>query len=234
MSMRRATSLRGAEAPARLLIVDDHPLVRHGLAELVAAAPDLALCGETGAAGEVLPLVERLKPDLVVLDLSLKDGDGLELLRALSEAAPATPVLVSTVHDEALFAERALHAGARGYVNKSEAAETFIAAVRQVLAGKVHVSEALADRMLLQAAAPESGAGMDPASRLSKRELEVFGLIGQGCATRQISERLGLSIKTVETHRASIKRKLNLETATELTRRAAQWDLERGAQDPAP
>jgi DNA-binding NarL/FixJ family response regulator len=210
-----------------VIIVDDHPLVRHGLAKLINQEKDMEVCGEASGATDALELFTHQKADVAVIDLSLKDGDGLALIEHIRENHPSIKVLVSSMHDETLFAERVLHAGAKGYINKQEATTELIDAIRTILKGKIHLSTEMADRMLIQITDIERATETEPTERLSTRELEVFQMIGKGYATRQISEELQLSIKTIETHRASIKRKLNLETAAELTRRAVQWDLER-------
>lgn len=211
---------------SRVMIVDDHPMVRHGLAELIAEEEDFEVCGEASGAAEALRVAKETKPDMAVIDLSLKDGDGIALIQQLRSMLSGVRMLVSSMHDETLFAERALHAGAMGYINKQEATSAVLDALRQIRAGKLYLSRRMADRMLTHIVDYDRDSSKDPIERLSNRELQVFGLIGQGLATREIADHLHLSIKTIETHRASIKRKLNLETASELTRRAVQWVLE--------
>lgn len=210
----------------RILVVEDHPLVRKGLAALLEAEPDFEVCGEAEGAAEAIEHIESARPDLVIVDLSLQEGSGIELIGQIRARAKSVKILVSSMHDEQIFAERALQAGALGYVNKQEATETLVAAVRQVLAGKVYLSPAMADRVLTQLVDRGAAEDAHPVRRLSNRELQVFELLGRGQGTRQIAEQLHLSIKTVETHRESIKRKLKLETAGELTRAAVQWMLE--------
>jgi len=211
---------------ARVLLVDDHALVRRGLADLVGDEPDLEVCGEAADAAEALARVAELCPDVVVVDLSLKTGHGLDLIKRLRARDDGPKVLVLSMHDEALFAERALRAGALGYVNKQEAPAKVVEALRQVLAGKVYLSGTMTERLLKRAAGGAETGGRLPSETLSDRELTVFDMIGQGLATREIAERLHLSIKTVETYREHIKAKLGLKNSAELGRHAAQWVLE--------
>jgi DNA-binding NarL/FixJ family response regulator len=207
--------------------VDDHPVFRAGLVQVLGGEPGLAVCGEAGSAEEALGLLERLAPDLLVVDISLGGASGLELVKQVHQRRPGLPTLVLSMHDETLFAERSLRAGARGYVNKQEAVGHMIAAMRKVLSGGTYLSRRMAAR--LEGRRAEGGARPEePVATLSDRELEVFSLIGQGLGTRDIAERLGLSIKTVETYREHIKNKLLLDTATELTRRAVAWVLAQG------
>lgn len=216
-----------AGRPARVLVVDDHPVFRAGLVQVLGGEPGLAVCGEAGSAEEALGLLERLAPDLLVVDISLGGASGLELVKQVHQRRPGLPTLVLSMHDETLFAERSLRAGARGYVNKQEAVGHMIAAMRKVLSGGTYLSRRMAAR--LEGRRAEGGARPEePVATLSDRELEVFSLIGQGLGTRDIAERLGLSIKTVETYREHIKNKLLLDTATELTRRAVAWVLAQG------
>lgn len=215
-------------APARILIVDDHPLVREGLAGRIAAQRDLAVCGQAEDVEQALADVARLEPDLVIVDLALKGGHGLELLKRIKAKHPAVKTLVATMHDEADYGERALRAGALGYINKQEVPEKVIEAVRQVLGGKIYVSPRLADRLVHRAVGGATALEESPYARLSDRELEVFRFIGQGLTTRQIAARLDLSVKTVETHRENVKAKLNVRNSAELSRQAVQWVLENG------
>jgi DNA-binding NarL/FixJ family response regulator len=209
--------------PKRLLIVDDHPMMRNGLAQLIDNEGDLKVCAEADNAGQAINAVARQKFDLALVDISLPDKNGLELIKDLRALRPELPVLVVSMHDELIYAERALRAGARGYIMKQEGGQKFLQAVRQVLAGSVYVSEKMSARILENFSGnPAPGAG-SPVRKLSDREFEVFQLIGQGIATGGIAERLHLSVKTVEVHRANIKQKLNLATATELVRYAVRW-----------
>jgi DNA-binding NarL/FixJ family response regulator len=207
---------------ARVLIVDDHPIVRLGIRQMIAAEPQLAICGEADSARAALELLKSLRPDLAVVDLSLKDGSGLDLIRSLREAAPDTRVLVLSMHDEALFAERALRAGARGYIMKQEAIDGLVHAIQEVLAGRLYVSERMSQQLLerLGKDAPVTGNRL---GNLTDRELEVFELIGRGLSTAAIAARLQVSVKTVETYRSNIKTKLDLKDATDLIRFAATW-----------
>jgi DNA-binding NarL/FixJ family response regulator len=211
----------------RVLLVDDHPLVRRGLADVIAREPDLEACGEAGDIQEALVAVERTTPDVVVIDLTLKTGHGIELIETLKSRHPQLKTLVSSMHDEMLFAERVLRAGAMGYVSKQEPPETLLQAIRQVLGGEVYLSPRMTGRLLRQMARGTSPQ-TDPVDDLSNREIEVYEMIGQGLTIQQIAMRLHLSPKTVETHREKVKQKLNLKSSAELNRRAVQWVLERG------
>jgi DNA-binding NarL/FixJ family response regulator len=207
---------------ARVLIVDDHPLVRRGLTDLINAEPDLGVCGEAEDAAGGL---ERLAtdPDVVIIDISLKKGDGVELVKQVKACRPDAKILVCSMHDEAIFAPRALRAGATGYISKQEATERIIEAIRRVLGGELFLSGRMTTRFLGDRA--QSGPRRQPLAddRLSDRELAVYELIGQGCTTRAIAGKLGISIKTVETHREHIKAKLNLANSAELSRHAVLW-----------
>jgi len=209
----------------RIFLVDDHPLVRMGIAELLAHEPDLEICGEASDSPEALQKIVALTPDLAIIDLSLKSGHGIELIERVRSHGDHVRILVASMHDESLFAERALRAGAMGYFNKQECSTRLLDAVRQVLRGEIYLSPYMANR-ILHAVANGDPIDHDPIKNLSNRELEVFELIGQGLATKQIAGRLHLSPKTVETHREKIKSKLNLANSNELGRRAVQWVLE--------
>ncbi len=206
----------------RIFLVDDHPLVREWLTQLVNQQPDLVVCGEAESAPAALEALATASADLVIVDLSLKDSAGLDLIKSLQGVQPAVPTLVLSMHDEALYAERAFRAGARGYVNKRESAQKVVAAVRRVLEGKLYVSEKAAEALSGQTL---RGASLErPAiGRLSARELEVFQKLGQGIGTRQIAEDFSVSIKTVQAYCARIKEKLNVGSATELLREAVRW-----------
>lgn len=206
-----------------VLIVDDHPLFREGLVHLLQNERDLIVCGQTGTAAEALGLVEKLRPALVLLDISLPDRNGLELIKDLHTLRPELPVLVISMHDEALHAERVLRAGARGYIMKQEGGGKILDAIRRVLAGQIYVSGKMSALILERVAGQRPKGSRSPIERLSDREFEVFSLLGQGLATREIARRLHLSVKTVEVHRLNIKRKLGLRTATELVRYAVRW-----------
>jgi DNA-binding NarL/FixJ family response regulator len=211
----------------RVLLVDDHPLVRRGLADVIAREPDLETCGEAGDVQEAIREVERTKPDVVVVDLTLKTGHGIELIEKLKGHDPLIKTLVSSMHDEMLFAERVLRAGAMGYISKQEPPDMLVRAIRQVLQGEIYLSPRMTSR-LLHRMTTGSPTQTDPVQNLSNRELEVYEMIGQGLTIQQIAVRLHLSPKTVETHREKVKQKLNLKSSAELNRRAVQWVLERG------
>lgn len=207
----------------KILIVDDHPLMRKGLAMTLNAEPDLNVCGQVADAEEALSALEELKPDLAIVDISLPGMSGLELIKHMHALRPDLRTLVVSRHDEALYAERAIRAGARGYVMKLEASDMIVKAVRRVLNGGIYVSEEINERLLLGLAAGRQELAQSPLEVLSDRELEVFELTGRGLGTREIAERLHLSVKTVESYRARIKDKLNLKTAAELMQHAVQW-----------
>ena len=207
----------------KILIVDDHPLMRKGLAMTLNAEPDLNVCGQVADAEEALGALEEFDPDLAIVDISLPGMSGLELIKHMQALRPSLRTLVVSRHDEALYAERAIRAGARGYVMKLEASDMIVKAVRRVLNGGIYVSEEINERLLLGLAAGRQELAQSPLEVLSDRELEVFELTGRGLGTREIAERLHLSVKTVESYRARIKDKLNLKTAAELMQHAVQW-----------
>jgi DNA-binding NarL/FixJ family response regulator len=207
------------------MVVDDHPVVRRGLAYLINQEGDLIVCGEAEDAHEALAQVQKQRPDLAIVDLVLKQSSGIDLVKELKRRYPKLPVLVISMHEESLYAERALRAGAKGYIMKHEVDEVIMNAIRRVLKGEIYVSSAVSERILqsfTQASAQHSGASVQS---LSDRELEVFHLIGRGVKTREIAERLHVSTKTVETYRARIKLKLHLSSSGELTQFAVEWLL---------
>jgi DNA-binding NarL/FixJ family response regulator len=206
-----------------VLLVDDHPIVRQGLAELIDHEKDLSVCGMADDIHHALDQIAALSPDVIVVDISLKGGNGIELLKNIKVRYPRQPVLMLSMHDESLYAVRALRAGAAGYVMKQEATEKVLTAIRQVLNGEIYLSERMEKKMMHQLVGGRAARTGSPLEDLSDRELEVFNLIGQGHGTRQIAEELHLSIKTIESHRAHIKEKLNLKNATELVQHAIQW-----------
>ena len=210
-------------ARSKVFLVDDHPLVREHLKALLQREADLEVCGEAGEAPLALSLIGKHKPNLVILDISLKRSHGLELLKDLKQMHPSLPVLVLSMHDEALYAERALRAGARGYITKEEATVDVLSAVRKVLGGQVYLSDRMSARMVQKMVGGQSKPSASPAELLTDRELQVFQMIGRGRGTRQIAEELRVGIKTVESYRARIKEKLNLASATELLREAVRW-----------
>ena len=213
----------------RVLIVDDHPIVRQGLRRLIDQEEDLIVCGEAESTREAKGAIRELKPDVVIVDISLKQGDGIELVKDARAHYASLPILVLSMHDETIYAERALRAGANGYIMKQEATEKVLVAVRQILNQKVYVSDRIANRMLQQYISGSATQEHSPISELSDRELEVFRLIGEGHSTRRIAEELHLSIKTVESYQAHIKNKLSLKNARELVQRAIQWNIDEGA-----
>jgi DNA-binding NarL/FixJ family response regulator len=211
----------------RILLVDDHAVVRFGMSQLINRQPDLVVCGEEENASEALTAIEKLKPDLVIADISLKDSSGLELVRNMKAQYATLPVLVVSSHDESIYAEIAFRAGALGYMNKDEGLEKVLIAIRRVLSGAIYVSDALAAKMLQQQVRGKKDIHQSPVQGLSDREMEVFQLIGRWKKTKEIAEELHLSIKTIEYYREQIKRKLNLKSATELTQYATSW-VQRG------
>ncbi len=215
-----------AESRSRILIVDDHPVVRRGLRMLIDDEPDLFVCGEASDADEAIRVLDAKKPDLVIVDLSLKESSGLELIKRIKSRNAAAKMLVSSMFDESLYAERVLNAGALGYVSKQEAMEKVIEAIRCVLSGRVYLSAAMSDRMLHRLARDHQAIERSPVETLSDRELEVFEMIGRGRTTAEIAGQLHLSVKTVETHREKVKAKLGLKTAAELYQHAVRWVLE--------
>jgi DNA-binding NarL/FixJ family response regulator len=207
----------------RILIVDDHPMMRNGLAQLIGNEPDLKVSAEADTAGQAIDAVAKQKFDLALLDISLPDKNGLELIKDLLALQPELPMLVVSMHDEMIYAERVLRAGGRGYIMKQAGGEKFLAAIRQVLSGQIYVSENMSARILEIFSGRQTENSGSPVRRLSDREFEVFQLIGQGVGTRAIAEQLHLSVKTVEVHRANIKEKLGVKTATDLVRYAVRW-----------
>lgn len=212
-----------ASCTTRVLLVDDHPVVRRGLAELIDQEPGFSVCGEAQNAQEALDAVAGLQPNLAIVDVSLQGTSGIELIKDLKIRYPDMLVLVLSMHDETLYAERVLRAGARGYVMKEAATEKLMTAIRKVLSGQIYLSEKMAARALSKFVRGARDADGSPLERLSDRELQVFELIGRGRSTRQIAETLHLSVKTIESHREHIKEKLRLTTATELVQHAIQW-----------
>jgi DNA-binding NarL/FixJ family response regulator len=206
----------------RILIVDDHPVLRFGIRQMISAEPDLEVCGEADSASDARRQVAGARPDLVIVDLSLAEGTGLDLIRSLQDSAPDLPVLVLSMHDETLFAERVLRAGARGYIMKREAITGLVTAIRQVLSGRIYLSEAMA-QSVLERLGREGTVADNPLASLTTRELEVFDMVGRGLSTAVIAEQLRVSLKTIETYRSNIKTKLNLKDANDLLRFATAW-----------
>lgn len=202
----------------RVFLVDDHPIVRQGLAQLINSEPDLAVSGQGEDAYGSLRAIKENRPDLVLVDVSLKDSDGIELMKELKAQDPNLPVLILSMHDETLYAERALRAGAKGYIMKQEAPQTLLGAIRKVLDGEVYVSQKMGATLLQRMVGSKKSDGALPMDRLTDRELEIFGMIGAGLGVKEIAEKLFLSVKTVEAHREHIKEKLNLKSSAELLR----------------
>jgi DNA-binding NarL/FixJ family response regulator len=207
----------------RVFIVDDHPLVRESLASLIEQQPDMTVCGEAASAAAAFAGIEATRPDVAVVDLTLGGRSGLDLIKDLRQSRPEVAVLVLSMHDEELYAERALRAGARGYIMKREATRTVVEAIRRVHSGQVHLSDHLAKALAEKLVSGTSSAPESPITRLSDRELEVFRLVGLGRATREIAETLHLSAKTVQAYYVRIKEKLGLAGANELLREAIRW-----------
>jgi DNA-binding NarL/FixJ family response regulator len=208
----------------KILLVDDHPLVREGVANLINQQPDLEVCGEAAGEPQALALIGGVKPDVAVVDLSLENGSGLELIKNIKAMHPTVAMLALSMHDESLYAERALRAGARGYLMKREAAKKVIQGIRAVLAGQLFVSEKIAAQMAEKFVEGRAATDASPVEQLSDRELEVFQLLGRGQSTRQIADHLHVGFKTVQAYCARIKEKLKLANATELLRAAMQWN----------
>lgn len=207
----------------RLLIVDDHPIVRHGVAQLIEQEEGFEVAAQAGSAKEALEIAERDAFDIAIIDVSLQGVSGLELVKQIRERGVEMPILMMSMHDEAFYAERALRAGAQGYVMKQRATAEVAAAIRKVLDGDLYLSDELSAKLLRRAVDGDVGPGKGGVHQLSDRELEVLQLLGQGVSTRDVAERLNLSVKTIESYRANIKRKLDLKNAAELMRFAVDW-----------
>jgi DNA-binding NarL/FixJ family response regulator len=222
MSKQNQSTIR--KGKARVLLVDDHPILRKGLAQMINMEQDLTVCGEAEEAGKAFELVGTLQPDVAVVDISLKTGNGIELVKNVKARYPELPILVLSMHDESLYAERALRAGSLGYIMKEEATEQVLVAIHRVLKGEIFLSEKMKSRMLQQlTTGGRNKVVVSPIENLTDRELEVFRLIGEGRSTRQIAGELHLSVRTVEAYREYIKSKLNLRNATELVQHAFHW-----------
>jgi DNA-binding NarL/FixJ family response regulator len=213
----------GGKRKRRVLIVDDHPIVRQGLRRVMENEDDLVVCGEAESARDARTAIKELHPDVVIADISLKQGDGIELVRDVRAHYPTLPILVLSMHDETIYAERMLSAGANGYIMKQAASDQFLASVRRVLDGGIYVSEAVGTNMIQKFAAGGAYISANPIDRLSNRELQILHMIGKGMSTRETAQSLNLSIKTIESHRQRIKRKLNLATGTQLVQYAVNW-----------
>jgi DNA-binding NarL/FixJ family response regulator len=209
----------------RILVVDDHPIVRQGLALLINQEADLLVCGEAEEAMGAMHVLASSKPDILIVDISLNGPDGIDLLKNVRNIYPTLPVLILSMHDESIYAERALRAGANGYIMKQEATEKVLVALRRIMAGEIYVSDRIANKMLKHYITGSGTLRNSSIADLSDRELEVFRLIGEGHGTRQIAEELHLSVKTVESYQAHIKEKLSLRSARELMQHAIQWNM---------
>ena len=218
----------------RVLLVDDHPVLCEGLAQRINEEPDLEVCGQARDAHTALDVIEKVRPDIAIVDISLGEGSGVELVKDIKVRYPNLPTLVLSMHDEALYAERSLHAGAKGYVMKQEETGILLGAIRQVLRGQVYLSERVKNAIVNRIGGNQpEGRVTSVAYKLSDRELEVFQLIGDGFATHEIARRLHLSTKTVASHREHIKQKLNLKTGEELARYAIHWQRYRETETEA-
>jgi DNA-binding NarL/FixJ family response regulator len=217
-------STAGAPRKNRIFLIDDHPLVREGLANLINAQHDLIVCGEAEDSAGAMTGIAKTRPDVALVDISLKNESGLELVKNLESQFPLVALIVLSMHDEALYAERALRAGARGYVMKRESTKSVLASIRRVLEGGVYVSERVVNSMARRFTSSSKGAESSPVERLSDRELEIFRLLGQGRSTAQIAEDLHLSLKTVQAYCARAKEKFGVSTLGELLRAAIRWE----------
>src|SRR5437868_5074702 len=231
--MKRARSTNqnpkcGSPGAKRIVIVDDHPLFRKGLEQLIHSDGAFAVCGEAGSAAEAMEVIRKLHPELAIVDLSLPGANGIELIKNIRAEFPKVPILVLSMHDESLYALRALRAGAEGYVMKHEAMANVIQAIHEVFNGRPYLSPAMAAQVITKFAHHDAEGETDVVERLSDRELEILELIGKGHEIRQIAKLLHLSPKTVETHRAHIKDKLDLKNSREVARFALQWLSARG------
>ncbi len=225
-SIAAAPSENSAAGPVvqkRILIVDDHPVFRRGIAALIGEQEDLAVCGEADNAPSALEAMRKWKPDLALVDISMPGTNGIELIKLMLSEQPKLFILILSMHDESLYALRALRAGAKGYVMKAEAMTHVIAAIRKVLAGEIYVSPQFSERLVFKAIRSLEGGMGSPVDKLSDRELEVLQLLGKGFGTREIANELHLSVKTIETHRAHIKEKLGFKEAGEMVRFAIDW-----------
>ncbi|HVN70941.1 MAG TPA: response regulator transcription factor [Desulfomonilia bacterium] len=225
------TGKHGTGGRHRILIVDDHPIFRHGLGQLISQEDDLTVCGEAEDYHGAMNAVEALKPDMVVVDITLKDMSGIDLIKEVHKYHKGLPMLVISMHDESLYAERAFRAGARGYVMKQEASESVVQAIRQVLSGGIYASRRVTENILTRFIEGTGEPSESPLKELTDREIEVFQLIGEGLSISEIGQRLHLSVKTIGTYRERLKEKLNLKNATELLRYALNWvEKERQSQ----
>ena len=207
----------------RIYIVDDHPLVRQGLSQIVASEADMEICGEAEDSPAAIRGVGEANPDAIIVDISLKGANGLELIKNLKAIHEDIPILVFSMHDETIYAQRALRAGAKAYVMKKESPSKVVDAIRKIIQGEIYVSPSVADQVLHQIVNGPGNVSTSPVDRLTDRELEVVQLIGRGLSSREVAESLHLSVKTIESHRAHVKEKLGLRNATELVQFSVQW-----------
>lgn len=214
---------KGRDGKTKVFLVDDHPLMRQGVAQLIDSQTDMMVCGEAEDATSALRGIERTQPDAAIIDISLRGTNGIELIKNLKALYRFLPILVLSMHDEAVYAQRVLRAGALGYVMKQEAADKVVAALRRIMSGEIYVNERVGSQMLHQALTGRGKPNGSPIDRLSDRELEVIQAIGQGKATREIALDLNVSVKTIESHRAHIKDKMGLKNASELVKFSVQW-----------
>jgi DNA-binding NarL/FixJ family response regulator len=221
--MKTVKNEQAAKARKRILVLDDHPITRYGLTQLINHERDLLVCGEAATAQDALAIIKSVQPDLVLADLALPGRSGLEFVKDMQAQHPRVPVLVMSMHDESIYAERVLRAGGRGYIMKNEGGERLLEAIRRVFKGQVYVSQNVSAALLDVLTRHGAHGGEATPGVLSDREFEVFQLIGQGLSTRQIGRRLNLSVKTVGTHRQHIKEKLKVRTAPELIQQAVRW-----------
>lgn len=221
--MSTKSEARGAKRKARILIVDDHPVVREGVGQRINQEPDLCACGEAGDANGAMTAIAELKPDAAIVDISLEGRSGLELIKNVKAKYPKLPILVLSMHDESAYAGRALQAGAKGYVMKGKPTSNLIDGLRKILEGQIYLSENMVGKVLHRLAGNTLEMDQSSLDCLTDRELEVFQWIGRGLSTREIAEKLNLSVKTIETHREHLKQKLDLKNASELSHRAYQW-----------
>jgi DNA-binding NarL/FixJ family response regulator len=222
-----ATKKQGVNAnKKKVFVVDDHPIVRERVAELINQEPDLIVSGEAEDAVQAVKAIAAAAPDIAIVDITLKDTYGIELIKQLKDLHPKLPILVLSMHDESLYGERALRAGAKGYLTKQEASKKVVDAIRRILRGEIFVSDKLAGSLVRKVAGGNDQAGGSPVDVLTDRELEVFQLLGQGLTVREVADRLFVSAKTVEAHREHIKQKLNFKTSSELLRFAIQYTLQ--------
>jgi DNA-binding NarL/FixJ family response regulator len=221
--MKTTSSRTNIRIRRRVFLLDDHPMTRYGLTQLINQEPDLLVCGEAESAARALGAIKPSRPDLVLADLTMPGKSGLEFIKDLRAQHPGVPVLVVSMHDESIYAERVLRAGARGYIMKNEGGEKVLAAIRQVLRGEIYISKSTSNALLDNLTRRHPSVGEARPGVLSDREFEVFQLIGQGLSAQQIGQRLNLSIKTVGTHRDHIKQKLKLQSGPELIRQAVRW-----------